>query len=76
VTVFPKWLLLAQSFNVISEGSGISIYGGSYDYFKLQLSAVYTVAPTWQLQGGAYTAYAGRGALQENGLVFGVWHQF
>jgi hypothetical protein len=76
VTVFPKWLLLAQSFNVISEGPGISIYGGSYDYFKLQLSAVYTVAPTWQLQGGAYTAYAGRDALQENGLVFGVWHQF
>jgi protein XagA len=76
VTVFPKWLLLAQSFNVISEGAGNNIYGGSYDYFKLQLSVVYTVAPTWSLQGGGYTTYAGRDALQENGLLFGVWHEF
>jgi hypothetical protein len=71
------WLLLAQSFNVISEGAGMSIFGGSYEYYKLQLSAVYTrVTPTWSLQGGGYTTYAGRNALQENGLIFGVWHQF
>jgi hypothetical protein len=76
VKVLPQWLLLAQSFNVISEGSGISIFGGSYEYYKLQLSAVYEVTPTWSLQGGGFTTYAGRNALQENGLIFGVWHQF
>jgi protein XagA len=76
VKVFPRWLLLLQSFNVISEGAGNPIYGGSYDYSKLQLSAVYTLAPTWWLQGGGFTTYAGRDALQENGLIVGVWHQF
>jgi protein XagA len=76
VQVLPRWLLLAQSFNVISEGSGDPIYGGSYDYFKAQLSAVYALTPTWSVQGGAVTTYAGRNALQENGLIFGVWHQF
>ena len=77
VKVLPQWLLLAQSFNVVSEGAGnISYTGGSYEYYKLQLSAVYSLAPTWQLQGGGYITYAGRNALQENGLIFGVWHQF
>jgi protein XagA len=76
VKVLPRWTLLAQSFNVISEGSGLPAYGGSYDYFKLQLSALYAVAPTWSLQGGAFTTYAGRNAIQENGLILGVWHQF
>jgi protein XagA len=77
VKVLPQWLLLAQSFNVISEGAANTLYdGGSYEYYKLQLSAVYSLAPTWEVQGGGYTTYAGRNALQENGLIFGVWHQF
>ena len=77
VKVLPRWLLLAQTFNVISEGAGNTIYdGGSYAYYKLQLSAVYSLTDTWELQGGGYTTYAGRNALQENGLIFGVWHQF
>jgi protein XagA len=77
VNVLPQWLLLAQSFNVISEGAENTTYdGGSYEYYKLQLSAVYSLTPTWELQGGGYTTYAGRNALQENGMIFGVWHQF
>ena len=76
VNVLPRWMLLAQSFNVISEGAGISIFGGSYEYYKLQLSAVYELTPTWSLQGGGYVTYAGENALQENGLIFGVWHRF
>jgi hypothetical protein len=77
VQVLPQWLLLAQSFNVISEGAGNTTYDvGSYEYYKLQLSAVYSLTPTWEIQGGGYTTYAGRNALQENGLIFGVWHQF
>ena len=77
VWVLPRWLLLAQSFNVVSEGGGNPLYtGGSYDYEKLQLSAVYKLTPTWSLQGGGYTTYAGRNALAENGLIFGVWRRF
>ncbi len=76
VKVLPRWMLLVQSFNVVSEGAGAPIYGGSYDYEKLQLSALYTLAANWWLQGGGFSTYAGRNALQENGLIFGVWHQF
>jgi protein XagA len=71
----PQWLLLVQSFNVISEGAGT--WGlPSYDYSKLQLSGVYSVTPALSLQLGAFTAYTGRNALQENGLVLGAWYKF
>jgi len=70
-----RWLLLAQSFNVISEGAG-SWGFPSYDYYKLQLSAVYELTPKLSLQVGGFTAYAGRNALQENGLVLGGWFKF
>jgi protein XagA len=75
VQVLPRWMLLAQSFNVTSEGSASPIFG-SYGYYKFQLSAVYAVTPTWSVQAGGYTTYAGYNALQENGLVFGAWHKF
>jgi protein XagA len=71
----PRWLLLAQSFNVISEGAG-SWGLPSYDYYKLQLSAVYQLTPAWSLQFGGFTAFTGRNALQENGLVLGTWFKF
>jgi hypothetical protein len=75
VQVLPRWMLLAQSFNVVSEGAGSPVFG-SYQYYKLQLSAVYSLSPTWSLQGGGFTTYVGGNALQENGAIFGVWHQF
>ena len=75
--VSPRWLLLLQGFNVVSEGAGnVDYTGGSYDYEKVQLSAVYALTPTWSLQGGGYVTYAGRNALEENGLILGVWHRF
>jgi len=76
VKVYPRWMLLLQSFNVVSEGGGISILGGSYEYYKVELSALYTLTDTWTLQFGGVSTYAGRNALQENGVIFGVWHQF
>jgi hypothetical protein len=69
------WLLLAQSFNVWSEGSGGPGFS-SYDYYKFQLSAVYSVTPAWSLQLGGFTTYAGHNALQENGIIVGSWHKF
>jgi len=75
VQFIPQWTLLLQSLNVISEGSVSPIFG-SYDYYKLQLSLVYDLAPTWSVQGGAFTTYIGRNSLQENGAILGVWHKF
>jgi len=71
----PKWMFLAQSFNVVSEGAGTWGYP-SYDYFKFQVSAVYQVTPAMSLQLGGFTAYTGRNALQENGIVVGSWFKF
>lgn len=70
-----RWLLLAQSFNVVSEGAGTWGFG-SFAYHKVQLSAVYALTPTLSLQLGGYSTYWGRNALQENGLVVGAWYRF
>jgi hypothetical protein len=70
-----QWMLLVQQFNVISEGSGRAPFT-SINYHKLQMSVVYDLTPQWSLQGGAFTTFAGRNALQENGLITGVWYRF
>ena len=75
VEPLSRWLVLAQSFNVVSEGSGRAPFT-SYDYYKFQLSAVYALTPAVSLQLGGVTTYAGRNALRENGLVAGVWSKF
>ena len=72
----PNWLLLAQVFNVISEGAGEAPFSTSYNYHKLQLSVVYDLTPRWSLQFGGFTTFAGRNALQENGAVLGSWYKF
>ena len=75
VEPLSRWLVLAQSFNVVSEGSGRAPFT-SYDYCKFQLSAVYALTPAVSLQLGGITTYAGRNALQENGLIAGVLSKF
>jgi hypothetical protein len=70
-----RWMVLAQSFNVISEGAGSPPFS-SYEYFKLQLTALYALTPSWSVQFGGFSTYAGRNALQENGLVLGAWYRF
>jgi hypothetical protein len=75
--IYPtdRWLVLLQSFTVMSEGAGTAGYS-SYAYDKFQLSAVYALTPRVSLQLGGYTTYHGRNALQENGLVASVWYKF
>lgn len=75
VRPLPQWLLMAQVFNVVSEGPSPPIFP-SYDYSKLQLSVVYDVTAQWSVQAGGFTAFSGRNALQENGLIFGGWYKF
>jgi hypothetical protein len=71
----PSWQILAQSFNVVSEGAGAQGFS-SYNYFKFQLSAVYRLTPKLALQLGGFTTYAGHNALQENGALLGAWFKF
>jgi hypothetical protein len=71
----PQWLVLTQSFNVLSQGAGSALFPQTR-YHKLQFSLVYNVTPNWSLQGGVFTTFAGRNALQENGLVLGAGYRF
>jgi protein XagA len=75
VRAMPQWLLLAQVFNVVSEGDSPPIYP-SYDYSKFQLSVIYDLNPRWSLQAGGFTTFHGRNALQENGALVGAWYKF
>jgi hypothetical protein len=73
----PQWLLLTQVFNVVSEGAGDPpVFATSYNYHKLQFSVVYELNPQWAIQAGAFTTFAGRNALQENGVLLGSWYKF
>jgi hypothetical protein len=71
----PRWLVLAQVFNVISEGNSPPIFP-SYDYSKFQLSLVYDLTKDWSVQGGGFRTFSGRNALQENALLLGAWYKF
>ena len=52
------------------------MFATSYNYHKLQLSVVYDLTPQWAIQAGAFTTFAGRNALQENGILLGTWYKF
>ncbi len=71
----PGWLVLAQLFNVISNGEGEAPFSATR-YHKAQLSLVWDIKPDVSLQFGGVTTYAGENALQENGLVAGLWYRF
>lgn len=71
----PQWMILTQTFSVVSQGSG-SVLFPSNDYHKLQMSVVHDLTPNLALQLGAFTTFNGRNALQENGALAGIWYKF
>jgi hypothetical protein len=75
VTPVPRWVVLAQSFNVFAEGNNPPVFP-RYSYHKLQLSIVHDLTPAWSIQLGGFTTVAGRNALRENGLLLGTWYRF
>jgi hypothetical protein len=75
VRPLPRWLVLAQVFNVVAEYAAPPIFP-SYDYSKLQLSVVHDLTPQWALQAEGFTTFSGRNALQENGLLAAAWYRF
>lgn len=76
VRTAPRFLILLQSFNVFSEGSGGPLSPNSYEYYKFQLSGVYTLTPKTAVQLGGFSTYAGRNALAENGGIVALWYRF
>lgn len=68
-------LLLAQSFNTISDGAGRGVFS-SYRYHNLQLSAVKNVTPSLALQAGVLGTITGKNALRERGFLAGLWYRF
>jgi hypothetical protein len=74
VRVAPRWQIWAQSFTVIAE-SGSALFP-TYNYSKLQLSAVYDLDKDWSAQLGAFATIFGHNALQENGMVAALCYRF
>lgn len=77
VRVSERWQVLAQSFNVVSEGAGEGPYfGDSYEYYKLQLGAAYDWSAALTLQMAVVGTWFARNAPQENGVVLGALYRF
>ncbi len=77
VEVMPGWLVLAQSFNVMSEGAGDGPdFDLSYDYYKAQAGVLVTVDARLTLEAAAFTTYLARNFPQENGLVLAARYRF
>lgn len=72
---YPKLLLLAQSFSVLSTGRADGVFETG-SYHKVQLSGVYDVSRRLSLQLGAIATVAGENALAETGLMTAVWFRF
>ncbi len=73
VRVAPDWLLLLQSFNVISEGAGQGPdFDFSYAYYKVQVGGMYDVTPRLSLMLAGVSTWYARNAIQENGIVGGM----
>ena len=70
----PSVLLMAQSFSTLS--ARIQGDRGPRQTHKLQLSAVFDIAPAVSVQLGGFAALAGRNAPRERGAVTAVWLRF
>lgn len=71
----PRVLLMMQSFNTMSLGSGRNGYPDTR-YHKLQTSVVYDLTEAWSVQFGAIATIGGKNALEESGVLAGVWRRF
>lgn len=77
VRVAERWQVLAQSFNVVSEGAGEGPYfGDSYEYYKVQLGAAYDLTAALTLQLSIVGTVFARNAPQENGVVAAAYYRF
>lgn len=77
VRLAPRWQVLMQSFNTISQGAGEGPnFSVSYEYYKLQLSAAYDLTQALTLQLGVVGTVFARNAPQETGIVASALYRF
>lgn len=70
-----RWMLLAQSFNIVSLRNE-TLGGADYDVYKLQPSAVWFATQRLGLQTGATIEVAGRNLTPGVSAFAGVWVRF
>lgn len=71
----PDWMLMAQSLNSLTVGSGISPYFEG-ERQKLSLSVLHNFSPHFGLQTGFYLTVAGRSTPQEHVIQTSLWIDF
>lgn len=71
-----RWMLLAQSFNVISMRNAETPEAPDFDQYKAQGSVVYELTPRIGLQAGAFTEYAGRNVGAGHSAFLALWLRF
>lgn len=74
VRVAPRILLIANSFNVISAGSGRGV--AAYRYHNVYLSGAVELSERVTFQLGALGTVAGRNGLRERGGFASLWLRF
>lgn len=72
----PRLLLLASSYNTISDGPGTGVFAYDYRYDDVYLSGVYDLTKALSLQLGLHGTMAGRNALRQRGFFTGLWVNF
>ncbi len=75
VRPWSRFMILAQSFNAVSDGRGRFGFP-NLSFSKLQFSAVYEFKQKWSLQIGGYTTLIGRNYNRETGAIAALWRQF
>lgn len=74
--VTDRLMLLAASYNTISDGRGQGIFDRKHRYNDIYLSGVYKVNDKLSLQAGYTATVAGRNALKQSGPLLGLWYHF
>lgn len=72
--VTPSTMVMARSFNVISDGDAISPYS-YYRAHKIEVSVVEKLSKRWSLKVGAFASPAGQNAIVERGIGVALWTQ-
>lgn len=71
-----RWMLLAQSFNIVSMRNPDTPDAPDFDQYKAQGSVVYELTPRIGLQIGAFTEYAGRNVGAGRSAFLALWLRF
>ncbi len=76
---FERWQVLAQSFNIISDGAGKQTEKAVFPAFNLnkaQLSGVHDISERFSIQIGGYRTLSGRSIIQETAAFGAIWVRF